>query len=392
MPYTIRSSVTGVPPAPISEAFSWVPDEPRPRPFIQLSQAVPGYPPAKEMQDFLAGRTALHETSLYTDILGVPALRSALADDIARDYGAQLEADNIAITAGGNQAFCLAVLALAQPGSNVLLSEPFFFNHKMWLEMNGIEVRTLPCRAETGLLPDPGEAAALIDADTRAIVLVTPNNPTGAIYPPPLIDGFFDLAAKHGAALLIDETYKDFRTDQRAAPHHLFTRPNWQDTFIHLYSFSKVFSLTGYRVGGLAAHPRLVEELEKLMDCVAICAPRIAQDAALFGLRHLEAWKAEKEAEIAGRLKAFRAAVAAPGLRYELISSGAFFGYLRHPFDGEDSFTVARRLAGRQDILVLPGAMFGPSQERYLRIAFANVEADMMPEVAQRLVESQSGG
>ena len=390
MRYQIRSQVLNVAPAPISEASSWVPAEPGGRPFIQLSQAVPGYPPASELQAFLAGRTPRHETSLYTDILGEPALRCALAQDINDDYRASLVPDNIAITAGGNQAFCLALMTVAEPGTNVIVPEPSFFNHTMWLEMNGIEVRALPCRAERGLVPDPAEAAALINVNTRAIVLVSPNNPTGANYPADVIGQFFDLAEHHGIALVIDETYKDFRTDPAPA-HDLFSRPGWAETFIHLYSFSKVFSLTGYRVGGLAAHPRLVAELEKLMDCVAICAPRIAQDAALYGLQHLSAWKADRRCEIARRLAACREALAQRELAYELVSSGAFFAYLRHPFADEDSFSVARRLAKQNGILLLPGAMFGASQQRFLRLAFANVEAEVMPEVARRLIESQSG-
>jgi aspartate/methionine/tyrosine aminotransferase len=389
LPYTIRPSLAAVAAPPISEAFRWIPEDTGGRPFIQLSQAVPGYPPARALQDHLAGLTGLHETSLYTDILGVAELRKALADDVAKDYTTRLSYDNIAITAGGNQAFCLAILALAQPGDNVILCEPYFFNHQMWLEMNGIEVRLIPCSAGMGMLPDADEALRTADARTRAIVLVSPNNPTGAIYPPDLLSRFFDAAAQADSALIIDETYKDFRTQDRPA-HDLFQRARWDETFIHLYSFSKVFSLTGYRVGALAASPRLVEEIEKVMDCVAICAPRIAQDAALFGLRNLAEWKRRRQVDNARRLTAFREALSHPELRYELVSSGAFFGYLRHPFAGRGSFDVARRLARQHGILVLPGAMFGPNQERYLRVAFANVEADVMPEVARRLIESQS--
>ncbi len=239
------------------------------------------------------------------------------------------------------------------------------------------------------MLPDPEAARRTADDRTKAIVLVSPNNPTGAIYPPKLLSQFFDSAAAIRCALIIDETYKDFRASGQPA-HHLFQRERWDETFIHLYSFSKVFSLTGYRVGGLAASPRLVAEIEKVMDCVAICAPRIAQDAALFGLRNLGDWKRQKQADNAVRLNAFRDALSHPELRYELVSSGAFFGYLRHPFADEASFDVARRLARQHGLLVLPGAMFGPNQERYLRVAFANVDGDVMPEVAERLIESQS--
>lgn len=389
MAYQIKTSLINVEPAPISEAYSWVPKATGDRPFIQLSQDVPGYPPAESLQAMLAERTSLPQTSLYTDILGIPPLRTALADNINRDYGADTGPDNVAVTAGGNQAFCLAVMALASPGDNVILPEPCFFNHQMWLEMNGIEARFLACGDQTGMLPDPALAETLIDSRTRAIVLVTPNNPTGAIYPAPLIQAFFDLCEAHRIALLIDETYKDFRQTPQPA-HNLFKLPDWSGTFIHLYSFSKVFSLTGYRIGAMVAGGDLISEIEKMLDCVAICAPRIGQDAALFGLRDLSAWKTEKQIEIATRLQAFRRAFSIKELDYELVTSGAFFAYVRHPFRGQDSFAVAKRLARHHGVLVLPGAMFGPGQDDYLRIAIANADAALMPEVAARFVESQA--
>ena len=122
---------------------------------------------------------------------------------------------------------------------------------------------------------------------------------------------------------------------------------------------------------------------------MAICAPRIGQDAALFGLQHLENWKREKTAIMADRLAALQAAFKAPALKYELVSCGAYFAYVRHPFTGTPSKTVAQKLAREHDLLCLPGSMFGPGQEDYLRLAFANVEAALMPDAVARLVESQ---
>ena len=123
--------------------------------------------------------------------------------------------------------------------------------------------------------------AARITARTRALVLVTPNNPTGAIYSPAFIKQCFELAKAHGFALVLDETYKDFRDDPGTPPHPLFARPDWQDTLVHLYSFSKVYALPGYRVGSLTAGAMLQAEIAKLLDCITICAPRIGQFAAL---------------------------------------------------------------------------------------------------------------
>jgi aspartate/methionine/tyrosine aminotransferase len=109
----------------------------------------------------------------------------------------------------------------------------------------------------------------------------------------------------------------------------------------------------------------------------------------LFGLTALDEWKTEKKTLMRARLEALRAAFKTPNLNYQLISSGAYFAYVKHPFGNEASKAVAMRLAGEHDVLCLPGSMFGPGQDNYLRFAFANVDADRMATLAIRLIESQ---
>lgn len=386
MAYTINPAVQATITPPIAEAFSWIPAQPGTRAFLNLSQAVPGYPPAAALQVHIAGLAGMRATSFYTDILGIPPLRTALARRMAGAAG-DVEAADTAITAGGNQAFCVAMNAIARPGDNVIVPLPVFFNHQMWLEMMGIEARLSPTPADLPL-PDPEAVASLIDARTRAVVLVTPNNPTGAVYPPALIAALFDLCQAHAIALVIDETYRDF-TGLPGEPHGLLARADWRDTFIQLFSFSKSYAMTGYRAGSIIAHPRLVAEIEKLVDCVVICAPHIAQDAALFALQELDDWLAAKVRLMSERLAAIDAALEHRDLAYEAITSGAFFAWVRHPFPGRPARDVARELAQSHDLLVLPGSIFGPGQERMLRLAFANAEAGDMAEVARRLIESQ---
>ena len=111
---------------------------------------------------------------------------------MSANYAAAIPARRVAITAGCNQAFCVALTALAGAGDEVLLAIPYYFNYQMWLEMQGVRPVHLAFREDRGALPDPSDAAKLITPRTRAIVLVTPNNPTGAIYPLELIDAFYD--------------------------------------------------------------------------------------------------------------------------------------------------------------------------------------------------------
>jgi aspartate/methionine/tyrosine aminotransferase len=374
---------------PIAEAMTWVRPGARNRALLNLCQAVPSYAPAEALQSEIARLAHDPETHLYTDINGIPELRLALARHMAADYRGLISPENVSIASGCNQAFCAAIMAVAQRGDNVVLPVPYYFNHQMWLDMLGVEKRLVPAFAEDRTYPLLQDAAALVDSRTKAIVLCSPNNPTGAIYPPEIIEGFYNLAKAAGIALIIDETYKDFRSTPEPL-HGLFAKPDWQETFIQLYSFSKVFALTGYRVGSLIAGGEILVETEKILDCMAICAPQISQRAALFGLAHLGEWKQEKRHLMETRREALLAAFRNPKLSYQLISSGAYFAYVKQPFNTATAKSVAMRLAGEHDVLCLPGTMFGADQDSYLRFAFANSPAEEMSLLVDRLIESQT--
>ena len=388
MPFAVNAEVARIEAPPIIEAQSWIRPGARNRALLNLCQAVPSYPPSELLDAEVARLSGVPGTSLYTDIFGIAELRGAIAAHMSEDYRGDIAADEVCVTAGCNQAFAASIMALARHGDNVIVPVPYFFNHTMWLGMLGIEARFIPAFAGGNPWPLARDAASLIDGRTRAILLCSPNNPSGAIYPPQVIDAFFDLAVQRGVALVIDETYKDFRADP-SPPHGIFGRGDWQQGFVQLYSFSKAYSMTGYRVGSIIGPQGFLVEIEKILDCMSICAPHISQRAALFGLASLDAWKREKIALMRSRLEALRSAFRRPALRYTLESSGALFGYVRHPFADEPAKQVAMRLAGDHDVLCLPGSMFGPGQERHLRIAFANAEAGDMETLVDRLLESQ---
>jgi aspartate/methionine/tyrosine aminotransferase len=388
MPVTVSPCISRVDAPPIAEAMSWVRPGLRNRELLNLCQAVPSYAPAESLQAEIARLAMAPATSLYTDISGIPELRGALAQHMAKDYQGSIALENVTITSGCNQAFCAAIMALAQRGDSVVLPAPYYFNHQMWLDMLGVEKRLIPAFAEGRAYPLPQDAARLIDGNTRAIVLCSPNNPTGAIYPAEIIDGFYELAKSANVALIIDETYKDFRSGPEPL-HNLFARKDWPENFVQLYSFSKVFALTGYRVGSIIAGTRILSEAEKVLDCMAICAPHISQRAALFGLANLHDWKREKQAMMEHRRAELLEAFKHPALKYQLVSSGAYFAYVKHPFEGETAKAVAQRLAGENDVLCLPGSMFGPDQDSYLRFAFANSPSEHMRVLVERLIESQ---
>ncbi|MET1027429.1 MAG: aminotransferase [Dongiaceae bacterium] len=384
--YAVNSLLAQIAAPPIAEAQSWIEGRsfPAEKPLIDVCQAVPGYPPPPALTDYLAKVIGEFASSRYTEIEGLSDLRAALAIDIARTYGGLIGAGNVLITAGCNQAFCLGTLALAKAGDEIVMPLPYYFNYQMWLDMQGIRARHVAFRPGQGGIPDLDEVAAAIGPRTKALLMISPNNPTGTVYPPAVLRQFYELAKSRGIALILDETYRDFMPHDHA-PHDLFGDPDWEGTLIHLYSFSKVFCLTGYRVGAVVGAPALIGEIAKAMDTVAICAPRIGQLAALRGLQTEGVWRHGNTLLMRDRLAALKSAFNRNDLGYELITAGAYFAYIRHPHRGQSAASVARRLVDRQNLLALPGAMFGAGQEDYLRVAFANVSQTLMPEIAARL-------
>ena len=248
------------------EARRWLegvtfPDD---RPLINVSQAAPVDPPPPALRQAMADAALRNDAAhLYGPVLGLPDLRDELARQTSEIYGGVVTSQNVAITSGCNQAFAAAIAALCSEGDEVLLPTPWYFNHKMWLDMAG--VNAVPLKTSADLLPDPERAKALITSRTKAIALVSPNNPGGVEYSAELLSAFRDLCRTAGIKLILDETYRDFHS-QTGAPHSIFTDPDWDDTLIHLYSFSKAYRLTGHRVGALVAAPSLLAEVEKFLD------------------------------------------------------------------------------------------------------------------------------
>lgn len=385
-----RTAATFAP--PVMEARRWLDGVAftQDRPLINVSQAAPVDPPPDGMRRHIA-ETALTvpEAHLYGPVLGLPELRAEVARQWSAAYGGGIDAANVAITSGCNQAFCAAITALAGEGDEIILPTPWYFNHKMWLDMAGL--KAVPLATGDDLMPDPDRAAALITSRTRAIVLVTPNNPGGVEYPATLVRAFLELARARGVRLIVDETYRDFHK-QSGAPHDLFRDPGWADTLIQLYSFSKAYRLTGHRVGAMVADPALLGEVEKFLDTVTICPNQLGQHAALWGMRNLSQWLAGERGEILDRRAAIREEMprlAAQGWR--LMGAGAYFAYLEHPFD-MPSDQLAPALVRDHHVLCLPGTMFMPAADpagrRQLRIAFANVDRTGIGTLFARLAQA----
>jgi len=371
---------------PIMAAHAWAARyDGRYGPAIDLCQAVPGYAPHPDLLARAAAAAGSPAQAKYGLIAGDTALREAYAATLPG-----VGPEQVVITAGCNQAFFATLMTIAQAGDSVLLPTPWFWNHQQSCDLLGIEPRPLFCHAADAFVPSVAEAARLIDRRTRAIVLISPNNPTGAVTPPERIAAFAALCRERDIWLILDETYRDFLPAGQDAAHSLFQEPGWDSHVIGLYSFSKVFCIPGFRLGAVTASPAIAAELTKVLDSLHICPNRAAQAAVAWGIGALGTWQDANRALINDRAATIQAAFqSAP--EWPIESVGAYFAYVRHPYRGVASAVVAEHLASSLGAVCLPGGAFGPQQDNYIRMAFANAGADDLWDLANRLRHCRLG-
>ena len=385
----INNRLYQVQPPPITEVKSWLGGQhsiSKESPLLDLCQAVPNYPPAPELIAHLHQALDDPATYRYSPDEGLPEVRTVLCNWYQRHYLSGPQPDQICLTIGASQAFWLAMLCLCQPGDEVIVPLPAYFDHLMALQSYGATPTYVPFIPATDGLPNLAAIEQKITAKTRALLLVSPSNPTGAIIPSRQLEQLFDLAQAHSIVLIIDETYNSFISNfSTAPPHQLFARRNWQQHFVHIASFGKTFALTGLRCGALIGAAELIEQGLKIQDSMAVCQPRPAQLALQYGCSHLDDWIAEKNQQMQQRHAAVSACFAAGIKGFELTASGSFFAWVKHPWGGMSGRQAARKLLDQAGIISLAGESFGPGLEPYVRLAFGNIETEQMGELKQRL-------
>lgn len=347
-----------------------------------MTQAVPSVPTPAALRKRLAEALQTDEDlSFYTDVPGLEALRALLCE--THPLAPALDPRHMVITAGANHAMFTAFVLHFQQGDRVVLPEPYYFNFDMGLRMLGLTPVYLPLREDRGFTLDADDTIRVLEAESaKGLVLVTPNNPTGAVYDPAELLRVLEWASPRGIEVILDETYARFDPGHLRAPG---LRAFVGKGLTLVGSLSKVLSLTGYRVGYLSCGPDATKEAHKIQDTLIICAPHISQAAALWGLQACEADVSRFVAatrDLAARFRERSARLR----RFALRSCGGFFGYLRHPFDDDDCESATLRLYRHTGILGLPGTVFGPSQTSFIRLAFCNLDPAALDEALSHLI------
>ncbi|MDQ2809773.1 MAG: pyridoxal phosphate-dependent aminotransferase [Chloroflexota bacterium] len=337
---------------------------------INLGQGVSGFPPPAAA--LAAARAALTDpaTHVYGPEPGVPVLGHAIARKWLRDAGVTLDPDTeIIVTAGANQAAALAVLACTDWGDDVLLPSPYYFNSAMLAHLTGLHAIEAPLAAADGFALRWECLAPHLTPRTRAALLTTPGNPTGAVADPAELARCIRELVARGITPIVDETYEYFVFDS-ARHWSPAADPDLRPHIVTVGSFSKSFGLAGWRVGYLFGPPDLVRQALKVQDTLVICAPVISQIAVAAALDsdYYPALAAQR-AELAARRAALRAGLATiPALTWA-ETHGSLFAFLRVAGD-PPAAALARRLITEAGVQLIPGSAFGHAGAGHLRLSY----------------------
>ncbi|MGH9345984.1 MAG: pyridoxal phosphate-dependent aminotransferase [Vicinamibacterales bacterium] len=348
---------------------------------ISLGQALPGFGPPPAAIEALRQGLAQPDTHIYSADAGRRSLREALCDRIRAD-GARIVPEEVIITAGGNQAFMLALMTLVDPGDEVLLPAPYFVNHEMAMSAFGASPREVPLSETHGFVLRWRDLEPDVSSRTRAVVVCSPSNPTGAVVPPEELARVVRELAARGVVLFVDETYARFVYEgPRSSAAAL---PEWRDTCVVIGTFSKSFGMTGWRVGYMLASQEVCDQAIKIHDAMIICAPVPSQVAVEAAVR--ESW--DYPERFMGELMERRALLAdglkeIPRLRWT-PTGGGFFAFV-HVEGCTDSAGLAADILERVHVVTVPGSTFGRSGEGFIRVSYAAVSRDDLRTALTRL-------
>src|SRR5919107_2592412 len=318
----------------------------------------------------------------YAPNAGLPELREALAEKVARRNGYRARPEQVVVTQGGIQALYLTLRALLEPGDEVLLPDPAWPNYRMIAHLLGARVLSYPLVAGGGFLPRLGDLERLVTSRTRAILINSPSNPLGTVVPRELMEGLLDFARQQGLWYISDEVYDEVTFDDVFVSAGSVADPS--DRLVSVYSFSKVYAMTGWRVGYLVAPPDTARLLTGMQEPIVSCVNTPAQLAALAALNGPQ----QVVGEMRDAYKERRDELLEVLDRGNLPSSqpsGAFYVWTDVSAAGMPSMDLARSLIETEHVAVAPGSAFGGLGEGYVRLSLASSKEDLF-EGAPRLV------
>ena len=381
----INPNIKNISEPPIPLAISWSSEyDGKHGELIDMSQAVPSYPPHQTLIESFMHYSADKKLLSYGEIEGEEILRQNYSNHINKRYQTNTSYNQILITSGCNQAFIASIICLAEAGDEIMISNPGYFSHELSLKMLNIKPNYFELNKEKNFEIDLDEIENKITPKVKAIVLVSPGNPTGSPQSKQKLNKLLNLCIEKNIFLIIDETYRDFIYPNSGEPHNLFDNKKWGSNLIQLYSFSKSFCIPGHRLGAITANTKIIYEISKVMDNIQICAPRPGQHAVASFLPDLDDFIDKKCLEIGKKAELFSSSISKSS-GWKISSIGTFFAYVSHPFKDIKCDKLSKILASKCGLVTIPGIYFGKEQERYLRMSIAGLSNEEIIEVKNRL-------
>ena len=340
---------------------------------IRLDVGQPDFPTPQHVKD--AGKRAIDENkTFYTHTQGLLSLREKLVDKLARVNGIKTTPEAIACGPGGVGAIAAMFAAVLEQGDEVLLPDPGWPNYRMMLPWLGTRGIFYPCPPEYGFQPDFESLARLISPRTKILVVNSPNNPTGAVYPEATVAAMIDLAQSHNLWLLSDECYDQIVLDGSwTSPAKL--APD-DDRIVTAFTFSKTYAMTGWRLGYIAGSVDLIDTATKVLESNSSCVSTITQvaaEAALTGPQDcvgemVSAYRRRRDL-VVDILKDAELLISEPTGAFYIMADVSLRGLPAREF----SFALLRE----QGVSAAPGTAFGEVAREAVRISLASSEADL---------------
>ncbi len=339
---------------------------------IHLEVGEPGFATPEHIVE-AAVEAARQGYTKYTPSAGLLSLREAIVEKLERSNGIKASVPNINVTPGSTSGMTTAIFVLVDAGEEILIPDPGWPDYQMSVRTAGAIPRGYPLHEQQGFLPDLQELEKMITERTKLIIVNSPSNPTGAVFPQELVRGLVELASKHELYLLSDEVYERFVFESEHVSAATFD-PDGR--VVSLFGFSKTYAMTGWRVGYVVASPAISSVITKLQENLVSCACAVSQKAAEAGLVGpqdcVEGMRQayQKNRDIAVSI------LEAHGLcRY--VPQGAFYLLVNISDTGMDSYAFAKALLHDQKVAVAPGEAFGTVASEYVRVSLAANEASV---------------
>ena len=349
---------------------------------ISLGQGVVGYPPPEKaiacLQEFLASSN----NHLYQSVTGIEPLVEAITSKLATDNRLKITEQNcVVVTAGSNMAFMNALLAITQAGDEIILNTPYYFNHEMAITI--ANCRPVLVDTDKNYQLDLQAIARAITPKTRAIVTISPNNPTGVVYPEASLKAVNDLCRDRGIYHISDEAYEYFTYGVTHTSPGAFNRS--QAHTISLFSLSKAYGFASWRIGYMVAPRHLLVPIQKIQDTNLICPPVVSQYAALGALQTGVDYCRQHLQEIARvRAVVLQQLQTINDLCTIAPANGAFYFFIKINTNLDD-LELVKQLIEKYQVAAIPGSTFGMKAGCYLRIAYGSLRLSTAETAIERL-------